>query len=54
MKRVVVGSEVTFNLLPDAVWFKVLEIDGFCLTVQEVGTDYASQQTDVSLVKRVR
>lgn len=54
MKKVKVGSEVAFNKLDDATWFKVEAIDGFILTVREVGTDYATQQIDVSAVARVR
>jgi hypothetical protein len=49
-----VGSEVAFNMLDDATWFKVEAIDGFNLTVREVGTEYAPQHIDKCAVKRVR
>lgn len=49
-----VGDEVAFNMLADAIWFTVEKIDGFVLTVREVGTDYAPQTIDKSTVARVR
>lgn len=54
MKKIEVGSVVAFNNLDDATWFKVEAIDGFILTVREVDTDYATQQIDSSVVKRIR
>jgi len=53
MKPVKVGSVVAFNELPDAVWFEVLSIDGFNLTIREHGTDYATQVIDKGYVKQV-
>jgi len=49
-----VGSIVAFNTLDDAVWFDVLQIDGFTLTIREHGTNYAKQTMDKSCVKQVR
>ncbi|WLJ71220.1 hypothetical protein [Sphingomonas phage Birtae] len=51
---IAVGREVAFNMLDDATWFAVEAIDGFTLTVREVGTEYAPQMIDKSAVKRVR
>lgn len=48
-----VGSKVAFNMLPDAVWFDVLEINGVLLTVRESGTDYATQVIDKCAVKQM-
>lgn len=53
-KNVVVGCEVAFNKLADATWFKVEAKDGFILTVRESGTDYATQQIDISAVAQTR
>lgn len=52
--NIFVGSKVAFNKLDDAVWFEVENINGFILTVREDGTDYASQQIDVSAVKQIK
>ncbi|QWY83626.1 hypothetical protein [Rhizobium phage RHph_X2_26] len=52
--KIEVGSIVAFNTLPDAVWFDVLSIDGFTLTIREHGTNYAKQSMDKSFVKQVR
>jgi hypothetical protein len=52
-KEIFVGSKVAFNREPDAYWFEVLEINGFTLTVREVGTDYAPQKIDKSAVAKV-
>lgn len=54
MKNIKVGSEVAFNTTPDATWFTVVAIEGVILTIREVGTDYAVQYMDSSLVKQVR
>lgn len=54
MRKITVGSVVAFNTLKDAVWFDVLKIEGFTLTVREHGTDYAPQTIDKDLVKQVR
>jgi hypothetical protein len=51
-----VGDLVAFNMLEDAVWFEVLGIDGFNMTIREHdghGTPYREQVMDISLVKRV-
>lgn len=52
--KIEVGSLVAFNMLDDATWFEVLEIDGFHMRIREAGTNYATQNMDTSLVKRVR
>jgi hypothetical protein len=49
-----VGREVAFNNLKDAVWFTVLAVEGFTLTIREVGTNYAPQTADKSMVAQVR
>lgn len=55
MKKIKVGSKVAFNTLEDAIWFDVLEIHCFWLTVREAGHEnYAKQSMDRSLVKQVR
>lgn len=54
MNKISVGKFVAFNRLSDAVWFEVLAIDGFMLTVRERGTDFAPQQIDRSIVAQVR
>ena len=46
------GDLVAFNRLPDAVWFEVLTIDGYAMTIREAGTDDAAQRSDTSLVKQ--
>ena len=51
------GDLVAFNMLEDAVWFEVLDIDGFNMTIREYddhGTPYREQVMDISLVKRVK
>lgn len=53
-KEIKVGSQVAFNTLPDAVWFDVLEINGFLLVIREHATNYATQTMDKSLVKQVK
>ena len=53
-KTIKVGDVVAFNTLPDAVWFDVLKVDGFRLTVREHGTDYRTQQIDKSTVKQIK
>lgn len=54
MKKIVPGSIVAFNTLPDPVWFDVLSIDGFSIIVREHNTTYAPQTSDKSLVKQVK
>jgi hypothetical protein len=54
LPEIKVGSKVAFNTLADAVWFDVLEIDGFTLVIRETGTSYAKQYMDKSLVKAVK
>lgn len=49
-----VGDLVAFNKLKDATWFDVLKIDGFILTIREHDTNFATQQFDRSLVKKIR
>ena len=49
-----VGDVVAFNMLPDAAWFDVLEINGFIMTVREHDTDYAVQHIDKGGVKQIR
>lgn len=49
-----IGDVVAFNNMADAVWFDVIEIEGFQMTVREHGTDYRPQVIDKSLVKRIR
>ena len=53
-KRIQIGDAVAFNKLPDAVWFDVVTVDGYLLTVREAGADYAAQRIDSSLVKQHR
>ena len=45
-----VGDHVAMNTLPNAARFEVLRIEGFLAEVREVGTDYATQTIDVSMV----
>ncbi len=52
--KIVVGSQVAFNKLADAVWFDVLEIKGPLLIVREQGTNYASQTIDKCFVQQVK
>ena len=54
MKKINVGCQVAFNTLDDAVWFDVIAIDGFVMTIREADTDYAEQRMDMSLVKQIR
>jgi hypothetical protein len=54
IEKIAIGNEVAFNNLADATWFRVEAINGFSLTVREVGTDYATQSIDRSAVARVR
>lgn len=49
-----VGQKVAFNTLPDAVWFDVLEIDGFLMKIRETNTNYAPQYMDTSAVAQVK
>lgn len=50
---IVPGKLVAFNTMPNATWFEVVEIDGFCIVVREPGfTDL--QRSDISLVKQVK
>jgi len=49
-----VGAQVAFNNLDDAVWFDVLEVNGYVLTIREHGSDYAKQFMDKGLVKQVK
>jgi hypothetical protein len=53
-KDIKVGSIIALNTLPDAVWFDVVKINGFVLTIREHDTNYAEQITDKSLVKQAR
>lgn len=46
------GDLVAFNKLDDAVWFEVLGIQGCTILVREAHTDYASQYSDTSLVRK--
>lgn len=50
MTKIKVGDHVAMNTLPDAARFEVLRIEGFLAEVREVGTDYATQTIDVSMV----
>lgn len=56
MIKIEVGVQVAFNLLDDATWFEVTDINGHTLTVKEVDdeTDYATQHIDISAVKQAR
>jgi len=54
IKQPVVGSVVAFNMLKDACWFDVLEINGFIMTIREHGTDYREQYMDKSLVRQIK
>jgi len=55
MNKIEVGDIVAFNTLPDAIWFEVLEIDGFNLKIRErARPDYAAKWADTSMVKQVR
>jgi hypothetical protein len=48
-----VGGRVAFNLLDDATWFDIIEIDGFQLTLRETGMPNGKlQYIDKSLVKQ--
>lgn len=48
-----IGDIVAFNTLADAVWFDVLAIDRFVLTIREHNKpNYASQWADRSMVKQ--
>ena len=51
--KIEVGNWVAFNLLNNAIFFEVLLIDGFNLTVRE-SEEFVPQITDKSLVKQVR
>lgn len=48
------GSIVAFNNLSDAVWYNVLKVDGFVLTIREQDTDYQEQYIDKCFVKQVK
>jgi hypothetical protein len=54
MLSIAEGREVAFNTLPDAVWFTVVKVEGFVLTLREAGTNYATQTADKSMVVQVR
>lgn len=51
--KIKVGDIVAFNKLPDATWFDVIKINGFQMVVREHDTDYATQISDTSLVRKV-
>lgn len=53
MKKIAVGDRVAFNMLSDATWFEVVQIDGFRMVVREEGATN-DQVSDTSLVKQVR
>lgn len=48
------GDMVAFNTLDDATWWDVVMIEGFKMVVREHGTDYAPQNADTSMIKKVR
>lgn len=54
VSEIKVGYQVAFNNLKNAVWFDVMAIDGFHLTIREHGTNFANQFSDKSLVKQIR
>lgn len=50
-----IGDVVAFNTLKTAVWFDVIDIRGFMLTIREHGNEnYKEQYIDRSLVKRIK
>jgi hypothetical protein len=49
-----IGDVVAFNMTQDPVWFDVVDVSGFLLTIREHGTSYATQICDKGLVKQVR
>lgn len=54
MDRVVkAGAVVALNMLEDAVWFDVLEVNGHLLTVRQQGSS-VKQTIDVCMVKQVK
>lgn len=54
MKKINVGDLVAFNELSDATWFEVLGIQGTLILVREYSTDYASQYSDTSLIRKIK
>lgn len=54
-KQIVPGTQVAFNLLSDAVWFDVIEVNGFRLTLKEAGRPNDREQyMDISVVAQVK
>lgn len=47
--QIKVNTLVTFNELPDATVFSVIERNGLRVRVVQAGTSFAAQETDVSL-----
>ena len=47
-----VGDRVALSSGEDAVWWDVLEVEGFQLTIRETGTENRPQYTDTCFVKR--
>jgi hypothetical protein len=47
-----VGDVVAFNDFSDPVWWEILEIKGFVMTIKEQNTNYAPQKIDTCYIKQ--